>query len=650
MNQLYYLTFDYSGNPTGTTANETANVSINGTVVTNVVSIYNPTNTWSNIKWSTVSVPYRATSTNTLLDFDATSAGSGGVLLDAVSLIANNTVKTVWENGFEGYPNYNLFGAGQAGGNYIDGWLVNPGNVEIRSAGQSFGSVPYEGGDYLDLNGLVPGTISTNIPTVVGQEYILNFAYTRNPNSVTGTGSPAVVPQVAVLINNNQIADIIASSTNTWTPLDWQIATLTFKATSSSTLLTFQSTNTPGPSGVFLDYVTLSTNVSSLDSLDFENVSNVVADHVSAEWSYNNLVSVLNSSNVTVQWSILSDSLYVTNNPAPMGSLLRFGNGALSFNHDLYADNYTGNPRLGDNLSLDYVNNVVYDWGTNAGFSTNDSALGGFTNNLNYDCNYIIAGSNSLPNNIAFFGGTPNTWIYQTNNVIDSNTNGILDGADTQWAMFTNQFTKVGQPFPLIPVPTDEAYLAYEKDLDFAGVDLDKRDPADTNIVSNVRQQTGTLISSPSVLIPGDIGLPYLDTDQDGLPDFWEITFGQPPYVPSNNTASTNVNYLGYTTLEEYENWLAAPHALTITNTPVGVDLQQLFGESGHLSFFVTNVVNGSVNLTNVIGSVTNTGPYSNSIAVFTPTNNRVPQPITAATPPLMSTSRIPTPSPTSAP
>ncbi|MGA2867684.1 MAG: LamG-like jellyroll fold domain-containing protein [Verrucomicrobiota bacterium] len=586
----------------------------------------------------------------------------------------------------------------------------------------------------------------------------------------------------------------------------------------------------------------------SLDSLQFLNVSNAVADHISAEWSSNNLVSVSNSSNVTVQWSILSDSLYTTTNPRPFGSLLRFGNGALSFNHDLYANNYQGSPRLGDNLRLDFVNNVVYNWGTNAGFSSNDMVFnpGGFTNNLNYDCNYLIAGSNSLQKNIAFFGGTPDTWIFQTNNIIDSNDNGILDGADTQWAMFTNQFTKVGQPFPLIPVPTDEAYLAYEKDLDSAGANMSKRDYVDSNIVEQVRNQTGTIIATPPLwgmvgwwraenntldtigtnngawvgtssytngevdqafnfngppgeswvqvpdapalhftnamtveawvkvrsytapandfeivskfggptpvneaaaytfsidpvlqeayfivdypgtplgfttvygsttkipinqwthlvgtydgsmlriyvngqfsgsatpvtqgINPGNnplvigctlqdnssptsffngqidevslynralssneiaavynagasgkfyyysnsLAKPYLDTDQDGIPDFWENTFGQPPFVPSNNDASTNVNELGYTTLEEYNNWSAGPHALTVTNTAVGVDLNQLFGKTGNLSFFVTNAVNGSVNLTNVIGSVTNTGPYSNSIAYFVPTN-----------------------------
>ena len=94
-------------------------------------------------------------------------------------------------------------------------------------------------------------------------------------------------------------------------------------------------------------------------------------------------------------------------------------------------------------------------------------------------------------------------------------------------------------------------------------------------------------------------------------------------FTPSNNNDRDGD---GYTDLEEYNNWLAGPHALTVTTNPVSVDLQQLFGKTGNLSFSVTNGIHGFVYLTNVLvtatASVTNTGPLSNSIAVFTPTNN----------------------------
>ena len=256
----------------------------------------------------------------------------------------------------------------------------------------------------------------------------------------------------------------------------------------------------------------------SSDSFQFLNASNVIADHISASWSSNNLVSVLNSSNVTVQWSIMADSLYSSNNPQGVGSLIRQGGGMLSFYHNLYADNYTGSPRLGDNLTLDFVNNVIYNWGARSGLSggTNDLfdfSPNGCTNQLNYVCNYLIAGpdtanfstNNYNITNIAFFGGVTNrlaaTWIFQTNNFIDSDNNGILNGADTGWGMFTNDYTPSGRPFPTPPVPVDEAYIAYERVLDFAGEGVSQRDAVDTNIVTKVRYQKGRLVSSAPVVV-----------------------------------------------------------------------------------------------------------------------------------------------------
>jgi subtilisin-like proprotein convertase family protein len=350
-------------------------------------------------------------------------------------------------------------------------------------------------------------------------------------------------------------------------------------------------------------------------SLQLNTVSNVIGDHLSITWSTNDNLYIANSTNTTVQWSIISDSIHGANGFGS-GTILDTNNGGISLNHNLYADNAYANPQLNGNVTLDFVDNVIYDWGTNAGISANDSP-DTFTNYLNYACNYVIASTNSLTNYIAFWGGTTNTWIYQTNNFIDSDTNGILNGANTQWNMFTNQFTETNQ-FPLPQPSVDEAYLAYEKVLDFAGVDLFKRDFIDSNIVENVRQQDGSIISSPGGLPTLSSTLIYLDSVNDGVPDFWKITFGQAITNKENNSV---VDASGYSELEEFDNWLAIPHALTYTNQPVGVNLQKLFGRTGNLSFFLTNADHGTVYLTNVLGSFTNTSTFSNSIAIFTPTN-----------------------------
>lgn len=540
---------------------------------------------------------------------------------------------TAWSNGFE-----NLVGpqGGRVAGSYFcGGWHVDSGSIDVGA----LGSAPaYDGAFFVDLNGTSAGTISTNVPTVVGVSYTLSFAYSQNPDGWI-SGYPTA--SARVLQNGNALLTFTLNETNSasWANIQWATTSVVFTATAPFTQIQFAS-QISNPYGVLLDAVSLTTNITlnigGADSLRFLNASNVIADHVSASWTASNLVSVLNSTAVTMQWSILGDSLFTTNNSSA-GSLLRYGNGQLSFNHNLYADNYSGSPRLGDNLSLDFVNNVIYNWGLFSGLTggTNDLLVStnGCTNQLNYVCNYLIAGpdtaryaTNFAITNIAYFGGTTNAltanWIFQTNNFIDSNTNRILDGANTQWAMFTNHYSRFEQSFPLIPVPTDEAFLAYEKVLAFAGVNMSLRDSVDTNIVAKVRNQTGTLISVPGALPVLNSTFPYLDTDQDGIPNFWEMTFSENPTNASNNLDRDGD---GYTDLEEYNNWLAGLHALTVTNTPVGVDLMQLFGKTGNLSFFVTNGINGTVYLTNVLGEVTNTGPFSNSIAIFTPTNTVPP-------------------------
>ena len=102
---------------------------------------------------------------------------------------------------------------------------------------------------------------------------------------------------------------------------------------------------------------------------------------------------------------------------------------------------------------------------------------------------------------------TAGNWFYQTNNFIDSDTNRLLNGAPTGWGMFTNQYTPFSHGFPTPPVPVDEAFVAYEKVLDFAGVSLSQRDSVDTNIVTNVRYQTGRLTATTSSSSTSSSGL-----------------------------------------------------------------------------------------------------------------------------------------------
>jgi pectate lyase len=362
------------------------------------------------------------------------------------------------------------------------------------------------------------------------------------------------------------------------------------------------------------------------DSMHVINGTNIVIDHVSSSWSVDECLSVTWSTNVSIQWCLITESLNNSQHDKGVhgyGSLLRYGEGALSFHHNLYEHHNSRNPRLGDRLKLDFVNNVLYNWGGRAGYSGGNGATedakdnpgGVFTNYLNYLHNFLVAGPSSTTPSTAFASGATNTVIYQSGNRIDSNKNGTLEGTDTGWAMFNGfPYTVAPSPYPFAAVTTNSAAVAYERVLAFGGASQ-VRDSVDLRLVGNVRGQTGRLVDAVG---PGDQATDYAtntingtnyvfvrgwptlnsttppaDADQDGIPDYWELALGWNPAVTNNNHTNTD----GYTDLEWYLNWLAAPRTVCDRNGSVDANLRLAAGNSTNLSFSVANGTNGTVTL-----------------------------------------------------
>ncbi|MGA2241085.1 MAG: putative Ig domain-containing protein [Verrucomicrobiota bacterium] len=341
------------------------------------------------------------------------------------------------------------------------------------------------------------------------------------------------------------------------------------------------------------------------DAFHFIYATNCIADHLTASWSIDECLSCTWSTNITVQWCIIGASL---NNSCHVkgahgyGTLLRYGYGRVSYHHDLYIHNQSRNPRPGDNIHLDFVNNVIYDWGGAAGYNANDKPdnTAGFTNALNYIGNYLVTGLSTTTGNLntAFASGVTNAAsleIYQSGNFIDSNKNGALDGVNTGWGMFSGHYTQKTTPFTAPAITTNSAQVAYERVLAFVGASA-VRDAVDRQEIDNVRSQNGNIINSETE----QGGWPTLnsttsptDTDQDGIPDYWEQALGWDPNVANNNHTNTD----GYTDLEWYLNWLAGPHVVCGCNSSVDVNLQSFVGSSTNLMFAVSNGTNGTVSL-----------------------------------------------------
>src|SRR5215211_6792546 len=91
-------------------------------------------------------------------------------------------------------------------------------------------------------------------------------------------------------------------------------------------------------------------NVYEPDSIWVNGSNNVILDHVSASWSTDEVLSLTHgSTNVTVQWSLITEALHNSNHSKGnhgYGSIIHGGETTL--HHNLYAHNRSRNPATGN--------------------------------------------------------------------------------------------------------------------------------------------------------------------------------------------------------------------------------------------------------------------------------------------------------------
>ncbi|MCJ7543594.1 MAG: dockerin type I domain-containing protein [Phycisphaerae bacterium] len=322
------------------------------------------------------------------------------------------------------------------------------------------------------------------------------------------------------------------------------------------------------------------------DCMTIEGGDNVIVDHVSASWSVDEVLSVkqgATTAHLTVQNCLITEALYDSihdKGPHSYGSLIRPAvNAWYSWYNNLYADNVSRNPRPGyDTTSptvvFDFRNNVIYNWLDQAGYTADD---GTGLLKMNYVGNYALVGPSGTKAYI-FNGSGPSAselQIYQSGNKMDSNKNGVADGTDTGWGMFTNVYdaSKMTTPFAMDPnypaVYTMTADAALQNVINCGGAFYWNRDAADANVIAQVTSYgtAGAIYDTVAeaggypTLTGGSYVLSY-DTDRDGMPNTWETARGLDPSV-ANNNGDDDAD--GYTDLEEYLNWLApipAPKAI----------------------------------------------------------------------------------------
>jgi pectate lyase len=335
------------------------------------------------------------------------------------------------------------------------------------------------------------------------------------------------------------------------------------------------------------------------DALSVTGSTNVMIDHVTASWSVDEGLSVTSNSNlVTVQWSTITQALnsagHSEMDPShSFGSLINGGN--YTYHHNFYAHNRSRHPRpQGPTLTLDWVNNVVYNPGDRYGYS--EASTSGDNYSLNIVNNFGLDGPNTSAPSL-FNARTTASDIYApSGSVLDFNNNGLLEtplasGGNFVSGTFTESPTRfAGAGNSLHEVDTTSADQAYIQVLSRAGANF-HRDEIDRRTLRTVFNQLGGFLNSQSDWggwpdLPA--GTAPVDTNLDGVPDEWASERGFDPMSIDNSQRLNRVFApSGYTYLGEYIHSLT-PYSYAPVNvvsheisTSIGRGADAFVGENG---------------------------------------------------------------------
>jgi hypothetical protein len=369
-----------------------------------------------------------------------------------------------------------------------------------------------------------------------------------------------------------------------------------------------------------------------------------IMDHCSISWSIDEGFSGRSAKNITLQRTLISEALDIAghqNYPpgTAHGYAASIGGDKGSYHHNLLAHCDGRNWSLAGGLDaagyfagrLDIRNNVVYNW-------RNRTTDGG-AHEVNFVANYYKPGAASaiftaLNAQYDNFPGTQQ--YYMAGNVMpgyfdESNqAAGRTATGSNGGSVPTSYLPWVSTPFFPDYVTTHSAAEAFKIVLSDVGCTQPMIDDHDARVIRETLNGTYTYTGTgPYGGYPGlpnsqdDVGgwenyfqqsrPTNWDSDHDGMPDWWESLRGSNPNSAANDFSDSNADPDGdgFTALEDYLNWMAAPYAATTPGAAVSINLAPFSAGFTGASYAVSGATGSSV----ALGANGHT-------AIFTPAND----------------------------
>ena len=245
------------------------------------------------------------------------------------------------------------------------------------------------------------------------------------------------------------------------------------------------------------------------DALGARHCRHLMIDHCSISWATDENASFYNLADATIQWCIISEALNSSvHHKGKHGYGGIWGGRNVSFHHNLFAHNNSRNPRFdhpklyweNDLLyyrgTVEFVNNVVYNWGMKA-------IYGGEEGWFNVIKNYFRPGPATRRN-----GEWLDISISETTSMIKGKF--YIDGNEYDGTVVEDDRSESERFVTSVALNEQSATEAYRAVLKSAGASH-RRDAIDRRIIREVRKGTATYKGSVTGL-PG-----IIDSETDVL-------------------------------------------------------------------------------------------------------------------------------------
>lgn len=346
------------------------------------------------------------------------------------------------------------------------------------------------------------------------------------------------------------------------------------------------------------------------NALGMTGADHSIVDHTTAAWGTDETFSSRGAKNITFQYSMIAEALGIADHKnygegTNHGFAATIGGDYGTFSHNLLVNCAGRNWSMGGGLDgngnaageLDMFNNVCYNWWKR----TTD----GGAKWMQFVNNYYKMGPDTKRTELFTAqnegGGERTQFAYVSGNIRENKNHTLTQDALNVTYNATGpepEKTWVSSPFFESQATIHSAGDAMKIVTTNAGATMPCRDDQHVRVVRETIDGTYTYVGSRSGIkgeidheddqggweeYPEEHRADDFDTDQDGMPDWWEQCTGSNPVVANQNDDPDGD---GWTLLEDYLEFMAHPYIVIEPNGQDTIDLREhfagFFGQNGN--------------------------------------------------------------------